>query len=80
MHLPLGFISCLFSPDSPRRHRIYEAKLNFMPDYKHNSDSVKSARMKMPKPSWAFYVKKGFLLFFWFKSTKVRELLNSNSV
>ena len=75
MHLPLGFISCLFSPDSPWRDRIYEAKLNFMPDNKHNSDSVKSVRMKMP--NLGFTHKKGFLLFFWFN---FMELLNSNSV
>ena len=49
MHLPFGFISCLFSPESPLRDKLYEAKLKFMPEHKHNSDSVKSVRTKMPK-------------------------------
>ena len=49
MHLPFGFISCLFSPQSPLRDKLYEAKLKFMPEHKHNSDSVKSVRTKMPK-------------------------------
>ena len=28
---------------------VYEAKLKFMPEYKHNSDSVKSVRTEIPK-------------------------------
>ena len=30
-------------------YRVYEAKLKFMPEYKHNSDSVKSVRTENPK-------------------------------
>ena len=47
MHLPLAFISCLFL--QILLHGVYEAKLKFMPEYKHNSDGVKSARAEIPK-------------------------------